>query len=216
MNFTDKEADPAAAEPKTAGQKVVNLALQGGGSHGAFTWGVLDRLLEEERLAFDGITGTSAGAVNAVVMADGLAAGGREEARKALRIYWEKVSALASGGVFKPSVFDKANPNFGLEHSPGYLFMESMTYFASPYQMNPFNYNPLKDLLAETIDFERVRRQQELKLFVCATDVQTAKIKVFERQGARRRTCARFDLPAADDASRRSRRRILLGWQLYR
>ncbi len=182
MNLTEKETGPASAGPKPAGQKVVNLVLQGGGSHGAFTWGVLDRLLEEERLAFDGITGTSAGAVNAVVMADGLAAGGREAARKALRIYWEKVSALASGGVFKPSVFDKANPNFGLEHSPGYLFMESMTYFASPYQMNPFNYNPLKDLLAETIDFERVRRQQELKLFVCATDVQTTKIKVFERK----------------------------------
>ena len=179
MNFTEREAGPVTAEPKPAGQKAVNLALQGGGSHGAFTWGVLDRLLEEERLAFEGITGTSAGAVNAVVMTDGLAAGGREAARKALRLYWEKVSALASLGVFKPSPFDKANPNFGLEHSPGYLLMESATYFASPYQMNPFNYNPLKDLLAETIDFDRVRRQQAIKLFVCATDVQTAKIKVF-------------------------------------
>jgi len=163
-----------------AGQKVVNLALQGGGSHGAFTWGVLDRLLEEERLSFEGVTATSAGAVNAVVLADGLAAGGREGARNALRVYWEKVSELASRGVFRPSPFDKANPNYGLEHSPGYLFMESMTYFASPYQMNPFNYNPLRELLGEAIDFERVRRQQAVKLFVCATDVQTAKVKIFE------------------------------------
>ena len=180
MNSTDKETGTAAAAAKMAGRKVVNLALQGGGSHGAFTWGVLDRLLEEERLNFDGITATSAGAVNAVVLADGLAAGGREEARNALRVYWQKVSALASRGVFQPSVFDKVNPDFGLEHSPGYLFMESMTYYASPYQMNPFNFNPLRDLLAEAINFERVRRQQIVKLFVCATNVQTAKVEIFQ------------------------------------
>ncbi len=161
-------------------RKVLNLALQGGGSHGAFTWGVLDRLLEDERIDFEGISGTSAGAVNAVVLVDGLAAGGRVQARKALRHYWEKVSALASLGVFRPSPFDKANPDFGLEHSPGYLFMESMTYYASPYQMNPFNLNPLKDLLAETIDFDRLRRQTAIKLYIDATDVQTAKVKVFE------------------------------------
>src|SRR5271170_2815886 len=91
-------------------QKVVNLALQGGGSHGAFTWGVLDRLLEEERLSFEGITATSAGAINAVVLADGLAAGGREAARKALRGYWKKISDAASRGIFKPSLIDKASP----------------------------------------------------------------------------------------------------------
>src|SRR5271170_6936764 len=127
-------------------QKVVNLALQGGGSHGAFSWGVLDRLLEEKRLSFEGITATSAGAVNAVVLADGLAAGGRKEARNALRRYWKKLSDAASSGIFRPSPFDRASPDFGLEHSPGYRFMESLTYFASPYQMNPLNLNPLKDL----------------------------------------------------------------------
>jgi len=165
---------------QVVGQKVVNLALQGGGSHGAFTWGVLDRLLEEERLAFDGITGTSAGAVNAVVLAEGLAEGGREGARKALRAYWQKVAALASRSVFQPSVFDKANPNFGLEHSPGYVFMESLTYFASPYQINPFNFNPFKDLLAEAVNFDRVRNQRLVKLFISATNVETAKVKIFE------------------------------------
>jgi len=180
MNSEHKETEAVSpTSAQTAGQKVVNLALQGGGSHGAFTWGVLDRLLEEERLNFEGITATSAGAVNAVVLADGLAAGGRETARTSLRLYWQKVSALASRGVFQPSPFDKANPDFGLEHSPGYLFMESMTYYASPYQMNPFNFNPLKDLLIESINFERVRGQQAIKLFVCATNVQTAKVKVF-------------------------------------
>jgi NTE family protein len=166
--------------PRPVGQKVANLALQGGGSHGAFTWGVLDRLLEEERLTFDGISATSAGAVNAIVLADGLAAGGRKGAKKALQFYWQKVSALASRGVFQTSLFDKANPDFGLEHSPGYLLMESMTYFASPYQINPLNYNPLSDLLTETIDFKRVREQQAVKLFISATNVQTAKVKIFE------------------------------------
>ncbi|MGA3307164.1 MAG: patatin-like phospholipase family protein [Xanthobacteraceae bacterium] len=161
------------------GQKVVNLALQGGGSHGAFTWGVLDRLLEETRLDFEGITATSSGAVNAVVLADGLAAGGREAAREALRLYWRKVSTLSSRGVFTPSAIDKANPDFGLEHSLGFLFIEPLTYFASPYQMNPFNYNPVRDLLAEAINFERVRQQRAVKLFICATDVQTAKVKIF-------------------------------------
>jgi NTE family protein len=135
------------AEHKKASQmpKIVNLALQGGGSHGAFTWGVLDRLLEEEALHFEGISGTSAGAVNAVVLADGLAAGGREGAREALTVYWQKVSALTARGIFRPSLIDKKNPDFGLEHSLGFYFFEPMTYFASPYQMNPLNYNPFKD-----------------------------------------------------------------------
>ncbi len=180
MNFIDTPtniSDPQ--QTAAAGQKTVNLALQGGGSHGAFTWGVLDRLLEEKRLDFDGITATSSGAVNAVVLADGLAAGGRDAARDALRLYWRKVSALSSRGIFTTSAIDKANPDFGLEHSLGFLFIEPLTYFASPYQMNPFDYNPLRDLLAEAIDFERVRQQTAVKLFICATDVQTAKVKVF-------------------------------------
>ena len=159
--------------------KVLNLALQGGGSHGAFTWGVLDRLLEQDALQFEGITGTSAGAVNAVVLTDGLAAGGRDGARDALRAYWRKVSTLAERGLFRPSLLDKGNPDFGLERSPGFWFLEPMTYFASPYQLNPFNYNPFKDLLAESIDFERVRRQTDVKLFLCATNVETAKVKIF-------------------------------------
>jgi NTE family protein len=105
-----------------------------------------------------------------------LAAGGREGARDALRLYWQKVSEISSRGIFKT---DKANSDFGLENSPGFLFVESLTFFASPYQMNPFNYNPVKDLLAEAINFERVRQQRAVKLFICATNVQTAKAKIF-------------------------------------
>ena len=189
MNSPDQ--DSAAAGPthapstdpgpiQTAGHKVINLALQGGGSHGAFTWGVLDRLLEDERVSIEGISGTSAGALNAVALADGLAAGGREGARNALHRYWRKISDAASRGIFSPSPLDKANPDFGLEHSPGYLMMESLSYYASPYQMNPLNYNPFKELLEEAIDFERVRQQQVVKLFICATNVETAKLKIFE------------------------------------
>ncbi len=189
MNFPEHDVGAAGAAPgqsansspaQAYGHKVINLALQGGGSHGAFTWGVLDRLLEEERLSFEGISGTSAGAVNAVVLADGLAAGGREGAKKALQVYWRKVADLSARGFFVPSAFDKASPSYGLEHSPGYLFMESLTYYASPYQMNPLNINPLRDLLTEAIDFERVRRQSALKLFISATNVETAKFKIFE------------------------------------
>jgi NTE family protein len=186
MTFLDKsDSDGEAPSAPETGHKVVNLALQGGGSHGAFTWGVLDRLLEEENLTFEGITGTSAGAVNAVVLADGLAAGGRQGARDALRTYWQKVSALSSSGLFRPSLIDKANPSFGLEHTPGFWFLEPMTHFASPYQINPFNYNPLKDLMNEAINFDRLRAQTAIKLFVCATDVQTAKVKIFESKEIR-------------------------------
>jgi NTE family protein len=166
-------------------RKVLNLALQGGGSHGAFAWGVLDRLLEEETLYFEGISGTSAGAANAVVLADGLAAGGREGARQALRTYWQRVSDLWSHGPFKPSLIVGGNSDFGLENSPGFRFIEPMTHFASPYELNPFNYNPFRDMLVEAIDFERVRRQTALKLFICATDVQTAKVKVFTEKELR-------------------------------
>ena len=179
MTFLDKADGPELQNAQEGERRVVNLALQGGGSHGAFAWGVLDRLLEEETLQFEGISGTSAGAANAVVLADGFAAGGREGARKALRGYWQRVSDLWSRGPFKPPLIGGKNSDFELENSPGFRFIEPMTHFASPYQLNPFNFNPFRDMLAEAIDFERVRRQTALKLFICATDVQTAKVKIF-------------------------------------
>ena len=172
-------AHAALMPAASAGQKVVNLALQGGGSHGAFTWGVLDRLLEEERLVVEGITATSAGAVNAVVLAHGLAAGGPEEARNALRRFWTRMSQTASHGFLQPSVIDKMGSDFGLDNSPGYMFMNALTYFSSPYQFNPLDFNPLKCLLEEVVDFERLRRQPAVKLFICATNARTGKLKVF-------------------------------------
>ena len=162
--------------------KVVNLALQGGGSHGAFTWGVLDRLLEDERLAFDGITATSAGAVNAVVLADGLALGGREGARNALKNFWQKTSQMASSSIIAPSFFDQMNPKFGLEHTPAYVFIDVLSRILSPYQLNPMDINPLKDLLNAEVNFERVRQQKVVKLFLSATNVRSGKVKVFARE----------------------------------
>jgi len=179
-------AQPKSAEIKEntpmVGQKVVNLALQGGGSHGAFTWGVIDRLLEDERIAFDGVTATSAGGVNAVVLADGLARGGREGAREHLRMFWKKMSEIASTSIIAPSFFDQINPNFGLEHTPAYVFIDMLSRIVSPYQLNPLDINPLRDLLNSAVDFERVRRQRVIKVYLCATNVRTSKVKVFPRE----------------------------------
>jgi NTE family protein len=167
------------ANAPVTGEKVVNLALQGVGSHGAFTWGVLDRLLEEERLCYDGISATSAGAVNAVVLASGLAAGGREGAKKALDVYWQRMSAMASASIFQPSWLDKLSGKFGLDYSPGFIFVDTLSHFFSPYALNPANYNPFKNLLDEIVDFELLRRQKAVKLFLCATNVRTGKVKIF-------------------------------------
>ncbi len=176
-------AAPELADTTTkqsaACRKSVNLALQGVGSHGAFTWGVLDRLLEDERLMFDGISATSAGAVNAVVLASGLAAGGREGAKSALDKYWRRLSEMTSTGIFQPSLLDQISGNFGLDLSPGFMFVDALSHFFSPYELNPIKYNPFKDLLDEVVDFELLRQQTLTKLFLCATNVRSGKVKIF-------------------------------------
>jgi NTE family protein len=168
-------------EPNTsiAEQKPINLALQGGGSHGAFTWGVLDRFLEEDQLAIDGISATSAGSINAVVLAHGLAVGGREGAKTALAHFWRRLAAMATSSIFQPSILDKMMGNFGLDYSAGYTLTNMLCQFLSPYQLNPFNLNPLKDLLEEVVDFRRIKQQTVVKLFLGATNVRTGKLKIF-------------------------------------
>jgi NTE family protein len=183
--MTAHPPDSAQASAAIAGQKSVNLALQGVGSHGAFTWGVLDRLLEEERLAIEGITATSAGAVNAVVLAYGLAVGGREGAKRSLDRYWRRLSEMASASIFQPSFLDKMSGIYDLDHSPGYLFIDSLTQVFSPYQLNPLNYNPFQKLLDEVIDFGVLRRQTAVKVFLCATNVRSGKVKIFESKELR-------------------------------
>jgi len=159
--------------------KPINLALQGGGAHGAFTWGVLDYLLRDERLKIDAITGTSAGAMNAVVIADGLLDGGADGARRALRTFWRAVARSARVSPVQRSWADMVWGNWDLDLSPSYLAFDMMSRFASPYTLNPLNLNPLRDLVEKQVDFDRVRACDEVKLFVAATNVRTGKIKVF-------------------------------------
>jgi NTE family protein len=160
----------------------INLALQGGGAHGAFTWGVLDRLLEDERIAIEGISGTSAGAMNGAVMAEAFVKGGREAARAALDDFWRRLSRYAPFGPLQIMPWDRFKGNWNLDHSPGYFWLDALFRVLSPYQFNPANLNPLRDLLEETIDITKVRACRAMKLFVCATNVRTGKIRVFSRE----------------------------------
>ncbi len=134
--------------------KSINLALQGGGAYGAFTWGVLDRLLEDERIRFDGISATSAGAMNAAALAAGMAAGGHECARKALARLWHRISNAASTGPLRPTLLERLFGNHSMAQSAGFVFFELMTRLFSPYEFNPLNCNPLRQVLLDSIDFD--------------------------------------------------------------
>lgn len=162
-------------------RKPVNLALQGGGAHGAFTWGVLDAFLEDGRIRIEGISGTSAGAMNGVVAADGLMRGGEEGARQALAHFWEAVSDAGRFSSLQRNIVDIFMGNWSLDHNPAYVFFDLMNRLTSPYEMNPFDVNPLRDILDEIVDFERVRGCEEMKIFVSATNVETGRVKVFNR-----------------------------------
>ena len=175
-----REKRAARSAPARQTVKTVNLALQGGGAHGAFAWGVLDRLLEDRRIAFEGISASSAGAMNAVVLAHGLAVGGPKGAREALADFWRGISESGRFSLLQPSPFDRLVHNHSLESSPAFLAFDLVTRLLSPYQFNPLNYNPLREVLERTVDFERLRREDCVKLFLCATNVCTGKVKVFE------------------------------------
>ena len=157
---------------------LIDLALQGGGSHGAFTWGVLDRLLEEPSLKIDAISGTSAGAMNAAVLADGYAKGGAEGARTALESFWRVVSNSARFSPFQRSPLDVLLGRWSLDHSPAYIAVDLMSRVFSPYDLNPGGKNPLQELLVETIDFEQLARSP-VRLFITATNVHTGRGRIF-------------------------------------
>ena len=156
----------------------IDLALQGGGSHGAFTWGVLDRLLEEPWLEIVAISGTSAGAMNAAVLADGWTEGGSEGARAALDAYWKRVSRAAAFSPLQRTPFDRLTGRWTLDSSPVFLAMDLMTRIFSPYDLNPRGLNPLRDILAESIDFTRLARSP-IKVFITATNVRTGRGHIF-------------------------------------
>jgi NTE family protein len=157
---------------------LVDLALQGGGSHGAFTWGVLDRLLEEPWLHIEAISGTSAGAMNAAVLADGWLAGGADGARKALDRYWQRVSHAAAFSPLQRSPMDRLLGRWTLDTSPAYVAMDLASRLLSPYDINPSGFNPLRRILAESIDFDRLSRSP-IRLFITATSVRTGRGRIF-------------------------------------
>jgi NTE family protein len=171
--MTPDRRDEAVREPV-----LIDLALQGGGSHGAFTWGVLDRLLEESWLKIEGISGTSAGAMNAAVLACGWTHGGAAGAREALNAYWERVSRAAAFSPMQRSPLDRVMGRWTLDTSPAYIAFDLMSRMLSPYDLNPLGFNPLRTILAESIDFDRLK-QAPIKLFVTATSVRTGRGRIF-------------------------------------
>jgi NTE family protein len=157
---------------------LVDLALQGGGAHGAFTWGVLDRLLEEPWLEIEAISGTSAGAMNAAVMVDGFTLGGAAGARAALDRFWRSVARAAVLSPFQRGPLDILLGRWTLDSSPAFIAMDLASRLFSPYDLNPGGTNPLREVLAETIDFKRLATAP-IKLFVTATNVRTGRGRVF-------------------------------------
>lgn len=165
---------------KPTKKKKINLALQGGGAHGAFTWGVLDKFLECDYFSIEGISATSAGSMNAVVLAQGMMEGGNEGARKLLHDFWKSMSDY--GKLLNPSMplpIDIFLEPY-LKAPVSYSIFSAMINLFSPYQFNPFNFHPIRDVLEKIIDIEKVKRYCCMKLFICATNVKTGKIRIFK------------------------------------
>jgi NTE family protein len=163
-------------------RKRICLALQGGGAHGAFTWGVLDRLLEDERVEIEGISGTSAGAMNACALLQGYLRGGRARARRALDAFWGRVGEMAAFSPIRRSLYDQWSGNWNIDRSPVFFFADLITRVFSPYELNPQNINPLRDFITKHLDVPAIRAAETFKLFVSATNARTGQIRVFDRE----------------------------------
>ena len=174
MASKSKTASASATGPAVK-TKRINLALQGGGAHGAFGWGVMDKFLEDGRLEIEGISGTSAGSMNAVVYAYGKLKG-NDGARQALHDFWKAISD--AGQRFAPPKMPWDNGTSQKEN-PMQDMMKAMMSIVSPYQMNPMNYNPLREVLEQQVDFEELDKSRLTKLFICATNVRTGKVRIF-------------------------------------
>jgi NTE family protein len=162
--------------------KSLNIALQGGGSHGAFTWGVLDKIFEDGRIWIEAISGTSAGAMNAVVAAQGMYDGGGGGARAELERFWRAVSKSGENSPIRRNAIDKLNGNWSLDMSPGYVWMDMLSRIASPYDANPLRINPLRALVEEFVDFQKVRDCADMPIFISATNVETGRVRIFQRE----------------------------------
>jgi NTE family protein len=176
MTTYEIDADVAGRAPV-----LVDFALQGGGAHGAFTWGVLDRLLEEPWMRIDGISGTSAGAMNAAVLVDGYSKAGADGARDALENFWRRVSKAAVLSPLRRGPLDKLLGRWTLDYSPTFVAMDLMSRVFSPYYLGPLATNPLHQILADLIDFDRLAGAA-IKLFVTATNVHTGRGRVFRNR----------------------------------
>jgi len=175
---------PSASKksPKAdGGKKKINLALQGGGAHGAFTWGVLDELLNDERIEIEGMSGTSAGAVNAIMVADGLVRGGREEAKKRLADFWRAASRDGDMSKLNRAISERLFSLIPIAVTPFQPWFDAMSRMLSPYDLNPLNINPLNDLIVRFVDFDAVRGSG-IPLFIAATNVHTGRLRVFPRE----------------------------------
>jgi NTE family protein len=179
LGTQDQAPSVAPARPGRPGVKRISLALQGGGSHGAFTWGVMHRLISDPRLYIDGISGTSAGAMNGVVFAGGFITGKRQGAIDALDEFWGRIAGLCS----LPRSFMRGIPGltdgWQVDNDPSFMLVDFMTRIWAPTQLNPLNLNPLRDLLEDLVDFEALRAHPDIKLFVTASNVRTCKSRVF-------------------------------------
>ncbi len=175
---------PAAPALRDTRPRRVNIALQGGGTHGAFTWGALDRLLEDDRIEFDGLSGTSAGAINGAVLALGLLEGGRAGAKAALDRFWRALGAKFAVSPLRSTPFEKALWGWDLTYSMAYNAFDTATRMLSPYQFNPFpmEFNPLRKALEQSLDLARLRSERTgMRLYISATNVRTGKPRVFNR-----------------------------------
>lgn len=164
-------------------QRLVSVAIQGGGSHGAFSWGVMDRLLEDGRFVIEGMTGTSAGGMNAVATAQGLMLGGPQKAREELRKFWE---AIANAGKYSslnhPGPLDRMMGKHTMYNSAGFMVFDFLSRLFSPYELNPMGYDPLEATIEKCFDFEALRQYKGCKLFLCATHVATGKLQIFNME----------------------------------
>ncbi|MEM8631681.1 MAG: patatin-like phospholipase family protein [Pseudomonadota bacterium] len=161
--------------------KSINLALQGGGAHGAFTWGVLDRMFEEDPLWIEAISGTSAGAMNAVVAAQGMYDGGAAGAREALHEFWKLVAKSGQTSPIQRTPWNVMRGDWSLDNAPGFLWVDMLGRLASPYNLNPFGHDPLRDLVEKFVDFEKVAGEEDMGIFLSATNVETGQVRVFHR-----------------------------------
>ncbi len=182
MGKAPKRSPASAADAASEDLRKVNLALQGGGAHGAFAWGVMDKLLEDGRIVVEGISGTSAGSMNAVVFAYGMIRG-NDGAREALHNFWKAISdAGTMHSPLKATPLEEMLFGHDLEYTMANQFFTWMTHSFSPYQLNPFNFNPLRDVLVSQVDFDELKRSAKTKLFLSTTNVRSGKAKIFNTE----------------------------------